>query len=366
MKILIIAPLTPPYTGNALPVKLIFDHLDKRHDIKLVNLNKKSYKAGINSLKRVFEIINVFFQIILSFKNKDLIYLTIAESFSGNLRDLIIYSIMFSKRKKTIIHMLGGASMKNILDENNGIIFKINRFFIKRLGNVIVEGQMQADFFSKVIPMEQIYIIPNFAQEFLFTNTKAIEEKFLKVEPLNLLFLSNMIYGKGHNELLNAFIQLDSIEKEQLRIDFAGNFDTEKEKNDFLKKISSYSQIKYNGHVSGKEKHRLFSNAHVFCLPTYYPYEGQPFVIVEAYASGCAVITTNHSGISNIFTDKINGYEVEKASVESLKMALKSIISQKSNLSSFAIINYNHALEKYTEQNYLIKIEKLVNQYSIN
>jgi glycosyltransferase involved in cell wall biosynthesis len=53
--------------------------------------------------------------------------------------------------------------------------------------------------------------------------------------------------------------------------------------------------------VDGPGKKNLFSEAHIFCLPTYYPYEGQPIAILEAFASGCVVITTNHSGISDFF-----------------------------------------------------------------
>ena len=42
----------------------------------------------------------------------------------------------------------------------------------------------------------------------------------------------------------------------------------------------------------GKEKEMLYQAAHVFVLPTRYPVESQPITILEALASGCAVITT--------------------------------------------------------------------------
>ena len=72
--------------------------------------------------------------------------------------------------------------------------------------------------------------------------------------------------------------------------------------------------------MTGEKKRRLFAEAHVFCLPTYYSYyEGQPISILEAYASGCVVITTDHGGICDIFKDKINGFRVEKRSCLSIK-----------------------------------------------
>lgn len=364
MKILIIAPLKAPYTGNALPIKLIFDYYKEFHQITLVNLNKKSFKAGIDSLKRIFEIIRIFFLVSIKCSKKDIIYLTIAESFSGNLRDIIIYILTYSKRKKTIIHMLGGAAMKSILDEKNGMIFKVNRFFISRLGAVIVEGKAQADFFSNVISPDRIFIVPNFAQEYLFTNELEIEEKFSNTKVFKVLFLSNMILGKGHQELISAFLQLNANDKQKFQLDFAGSFENEEEKEIFVQKIAPFNQVRYHGHVSGNEKIELFKNAHIFILPTYYPYEGQPFVIIEAYAGGCFVITTNHSGIGYIFSDKINGMLVEKKSVDSIVNAFKSIIKKNDDLLIIGKSNYKYALMNYTESNYIKGIEHVINSLS--
>lgn len=51
----------------------------------------------------------------------------------------------------------------------------------------------------------------------------------------------------------------------------------------------------------------LFVESHVFVLPTYYLFEGQPIGIIEAYAAGCVVVTTRHSNICDIFSGSING-----------------------------------------------------------
>ena len=45
----------------------------------------------------------------------------------------------------------------------------------------------------------------------------------------------------------------------------------------------------------GREKDELFRHAHIFVLPS--KTEGQPLVLLEALASGCAVIATNVGGI---------------------------------------------------------------------
>ena len=40
-----------------------------------------------------------------------------AESFAGNMRDLVIYNLCKKDLDKTYIHMLGGAGMKEILSK---------------------------------------------------------------------------------------------------------------------------------------------------------------------------------------------------------------------------------------------------------
>ena len=90
----------------------------------------------------------------------------------------------------------------------------------------------------------------------------------------------------------------------------------------------------------------LFAAAHVFCLPTYYPYEGQPLSILEAYASGCVVVTTNHSGIRDVFKPEENGYEVEKKSAESIAQVLTKIAAAPAMLMMCGIAEHNNSIAR--------------------
>jgi glycosyltransferase involved in cell wall biosynthesis len=97
-----------------------------------------------------------------------------------------------------------------------------------------------------------------------------------------------------------------------------------------LNKIADNEELKYLGKfIDGVEKRKLYCESHIFCLPTYYPFEGQPISILEGYATGCAVITSNHSGIPFIFKDEKNGFMVEKKSVSSLTESLRKAILEK-------------------------------------
>jgi glycosyltransferase involved in cell wall biosynthesis len=169
---------------------------------------------------------------------------------------------------------------------------------------------------------------------------------------LRVLFLSNLLPGKGHEELADAFMGLDEGSKASIRIDLAGAFESERAKAQFLAKVGGDQRIQYHGTVAGERKRALFDRAHVFCLPTYYPYEGQPISILEAYAAGCAVITTNHSGIPDVFRDGVNGIQVAKRSVGDLRVALERALKEPETLRQMAATNFTIARDVYRTSAY--------------
>ncbi len=358
MKILFIAPLPPPHTGNSLPILKLVNSINVDHNAYVIKTNKKKHKAGITSIGRIFKIISILYQVALRHKRFDKVYLSIAESGPGNVRDLFIYFILRKRLNSTYIHMFGGAAMQKILEPSNSLRFKLNKKYISKLAGVFVEGKAQKDTFSNVIKPDNIHIVPNFAENHLFTTLTNINSKFENFNQVRILFLSNMLTGKGHIELITSYNNLRPETRKNIRIDFAGKLVSDKEL--FLDSINGSPNVIYHGIVSGENKRKLFADAHIFCLPTYYPYEGQPFSIIEAYAAGCAVITTNHSGIGYIFANGINGIEVEKKSIESLCKTIENAVQNKDALCQYACKNFNTASLVYTEENFIKTVRKIL------
>jgi len=327
--------------------------LNKYHRVVLINLSKGSFKQGISSFKRIIRIARVLKEVWVKSKDADVIYITISQSFSGNIRDILFYLICFKSLSRVIIHLHGGG-IRNLIFDKNRFLKKINRFFIIRLGGVIVLGQSLVTIFSDMIPKQRVHIVAAFAENYLFLNEEKIENKFQMTSPLRILFMSNLIIGKGHEELIDAYHGLSKELQKMLRIDFAGSFESDSDEKKFLKKVDGFERIHYHGIVEGAEKKDLFARAHIFCLPTYYYYyEGQPISILEAYASGCAVITTDHGGIRDIFKDGINGFEVQKKSSKSIKLVIEKIIDNIGQLLPMALSNRKTAHNKYRQSNHI-------------
>jgi glycosyltransferase involved in cell wall biosynthesis len=348
MKVLLIAPLPPPTHGQSLASDVIYRELREHHDVQAVDMAKPIARHRWGSLGRVLPIFRVLAEVARRKRGVDIIYLSISESLLGNLKDLCIYLICYRSLDRMFIHLLGGAGMKRMLDKR-GVQYRLNRAFIPRLKGVIVEGQAQAATFATLARQENIHIVHNFAEDFLFVDEPSIERKFAAMTTLNVLFLSNLLPGKGHDELLDAFLGLSDDLKAKIRIAFVGGFESEAAKTEFLTRLDGHAALRYLGNfIAGEAKKALYGETHVFCLPTYYPYEGQPISILEAYATGCVVVTTRHSGIPEVFADLVNGYAVETRSAESIRVALERMLGCPERLVDIALTNRRVAGDAYT------------------
>lgn len=357
-----IMPLPPPLTGQSVACELLYESFPEKEDIALINISKFSFSQGINSLGRLWSVLNIFWKCFIIRRRSDLIYLTISESIAGNLKDIIIYLIFWNRIDRMVIHLHGGAGMRKILSKKSPLLFTINSFFLKRMGGVIVLGDRLKSMYVNVVSPSKLHVVPNFANEEYFVSPELIDLKFECVDEMRLLFLSNLLPGKGHVELLAALSQLPIQMRRRLHVDFVGGFESSDAESHFLQMVQAVSdlRIRVHGVVHGEKKRQFLERAHLFCLPTYYPYEGQPISILEAYASGCAVMTTDHSGIFDTFTPGVNGFEVEPRNPASIRAALEQALEHPDQLFRFARANHNKAINEYRTVKHLETLKKII------
>jgi glycosyltransferase involved in cell wall biosynthesis len=353
MKIFFIAPLSPPLTGQSVMNDATLNFLKNNNDVLILNLSSNSLSSHLSIKKFLINIQN-FFKIII-FSNKcDVIYFNISESFFGNLRDLFFFLLLGFRLKKTYLHLHGGTGYISIISRYK--FFKVlNKFFLRQAAGVIVLDEIYKNFLINTLGLKNLHVLPNHAEKDLFLNSSQIKHKFSNNNnKLKVIFLSNFLEGKGYLEILDAYKSLSKIEQKNILIDFAGNFISEKDRLVFFRSIQPFKSLNYVGLISEiQEKRNFLSQAHVLCLPTYYPYEGQPIAILEAYAAGCAVITTNHASIPNLAKNNINGYIVEKGSSIDLASAFRNSLNNMGKLEDFGLVNNKIARKNFTFNSYI-------------
>ncbi len=292
-----------------------------------------------------------------------MIYLVISQSVAGNIKDLLTYILCFSKLDRMLIHLHGGG-IRSTVFEKYPLLEAMNRFFLKRVGGVIVLGPSLVNIFKGRMNSERIHVVPNFSEDYLFCDEQEIEKKFFNIKPMRILFLSNLIDGKGHNELLDAYKSLDQKLKNEIELHYAGSIESEDDKKRILQAAEEERTIFYHGTVTGEEKRKLLAGSHVFCLPTYYPYEGQPISILEAYASGCVVLTTDQGGIGDIFENNVNGFLIEKRSPESIQkvthMMLEKGLVDGGRMTRMALFNRQLAFKNFRTSIFVSSILKVI------
>jgi glycosyltransferase involved in cell wall biosynthesis len=350
VKLLLIAPLPPPATGHSIAAKTLLDALERRHTVTVVNLSKEGFRHGVDSIARIADVARILVKVRREKETADVIYLTISESLAGNIKDLLIYAICFAKLPQFVIHLHGG-SIKKVLFDRSVLLRRINKFFLSRLGGAVILGESHREIFSSLVAADRIHIVPNSAADDVFLSEGAVRAKFASDDRLRVLFLSNLIEGKGHVELVEAYRALDVDLRARVQIDFAGAFESDRERDLFEQQIRGLDGVYYHGVVEGRAKLDLLSSAHILCLPTSL-FEGQPISILEAYAAGCVVMTTAQGGIPDVFKGGVNGYQIEPKSADSIRQSLERALTERDRLLPIALSNMTSARQTHSASTY--------------
>jgi glycosyltransferase involved in cell wall biosynthesis len=371
LHVLLIGTLPPIYTGQSVSFKMLTDNIQHEANIRVVNLSGRNVgsNSGEPSSARAFD----YFFIIFDFFSKvirrtDVVYITIAQSTHGFFRDFIFICTSKLFGRKVIVHLKGG-NYGNFFAKQSKAFKAIIRWTLRKTDRILVLGEkLRAMYDFEPALKDKIYVVENGLPFEPVQVTK--EKRIIENEPINLLFLSNLIESKGYLDLIEALkILQEKYEFNDIRCHFAGEFmlndddhhvtSLEQAKTAFFTKIESYNlgdSVIYYGTVDGVAKEKLLKLAHVFVLPTNYNNEGQPVSIIEALAYATPVIATDYRAISDMLIDGETGFFVKYGDPEDLASRIKRTIE---NAEDFSAMSRNaRALyeSKFTTEEHLSRI----------
>lgn len=354
-KVLIIGPFPKPISGVSLANKVVKDVLRKSNEYNVDKINT-SYPVfedavGSFSIKKLIFFLKInckAFKIV----RKDIIYMTPGQTFFGVLKYASFTCLGSLLKKEMIIHVHG-----NYLGTQYGLLLGIKKrifyFFISKFTKGIVLSDSLKSNLTPFLSPKKIVTLPNFAEKYLISDSP------INANEIRIVYLSNLMEEKGILILLNA---LQVLEKKSIKYTakVAGNIDHRLSK-EIKEKLKTIENTNYIGIVEGKTKKELLEWGNIFVLPTYYKMEGQPISILEAMATKNVIITTKHAGISDIITEKINGFFVEKKDVESLASILIYLSEHKDEIARISECNKIHFLNNYTIETFEKNLLKILN-----
>jgi len=118
-------------------------------------------------------------------------------------------------------------------------------------------------------------------------STSYLEKKGIKPKKY-ILAVARFVPEKGLHDLIEAFADLEG----DYQLVIAGDADHETAYSRKLKQLAAKDErIVLTGYITGEELNQVFTNARLFCLPSYH--EGLPIALLEAMSYGLPVLVSD-------------------------------------------------------------------------
>jgi glycosyltransferase involved in cell wall biosynthesis len=342
----LVGSLPPPYTGQAVAFEMLVQAVRERGwPHRTINLSR-GLGEELTTFPRARHRVRDFSLLLAEYGRaaafgQKTVYLTIAQSRRGFLRDLPVIWLAALFRHRIVLHLHGG-NYGNFYREQPTWYRALIRATLRRADLVLVLGERLRSMFDFEPELSlRLRVVPNGLP---FACRPVEEPKRLPkspAEPVNVLYLSNLVESKGYLDLLAAAsILVKERGMRHLRFHFCGSFmenpaDDRRVRSaehartlfdDFVREHGLEEQVAYRGTVVGEEKDRMLREAHFFVLPTYYNNEGQPVSIIEAMAHGAVVISTDYRAIPDVVRDGVTGRLVPYEQPAAIADAITSLV----------------------------------------
>jgi len=352
-QVLFIGAVPPPLNGQSFAFEMAYKHYD---DVKsLISQNFEGLSKGYKFFLTIVACVKYLFYAI--FKAPSLVYLIGSRSILGSIKDIICISIFSRTNSKIILH-IHGSGFDQFIDT---FPFWLKSFAISQYQKVdlfFVLHESMVKEYEKYIPKAKTQVVRNFYDPVMdqFTFSKS------RTNIVRIAYLSGIFFQKGIFVLLDAF-ELLKRKYPYLELHVAGTFNTDEEmsaidcEKEFMLRMTPNSGIYYHGFLSGIEKCEFLNNTDLFVLPTMHPSEGIPISIIEAFRSGCVVISSKLLYLPLLVTE-LEGKCAEPGSVESLIQNIEYFILNKIEVHRISTHNINHAQRHYNLNQYIFSIKE--------
>ncbi len=194
--------------------------------------------------------------------------------------------------KKVIIHLHAGPFMAWYNSVSLKKQKRIKRIF-ECADIVLVLGEYWKDELKVIIPENKMIV--------LYNGVQCPTQNPYKVDARNIVYFGVMRKEKGTYDLIDAVEKIDELIPEDIKVVLCGN-DLEGNIREIIKEKGLTNRFVLPGWVNGEQKERIYKEAMMDILPSYY--EGLSMTILEAMARGIPVITTNISTMPELVEER--------------------------------------------------------------
>ena len=302
LKVLLVGTLPPPIGGAGVLLNHLINALHGRNDIEIIVVNTSGVRGHV--VTGFFRFLGILWQIIKGVISADIVSIHVAPT-GLPLIGPIVCALTLLLRKPFLVRKFGGVDYRDF-----GVVRRsLSRWVVKCADLYLVETK------SLVKAAEEDGI----AKTEWYPNNRPKSSLSSPKKRLcrNFVFLSLLKRTKGIIEILEAAERFDS----DINVDVYGPF------HDGLseKMFANLKRVKYRGVAPPDQVPDILSQYDALLLPTYYPGEGYPGILLEAYCAGMPVITTRWKSIPEI-VDETCGFLLEPKNSNELFNAMKKLV----------------------------------------
>lgn len=300
MKLLILAQTPPPLHGQSLMVETAVRGLPE-HGIEVchVNLRLSRDHADIGGWRpgKLLALLDACFHTIVArfTENCDTLYYVPAPAKRGALyRDWLVMALCRPFFRRLVLHFHNGGLGDWLARDVTALERIITRALLGRTDLAIVlTDSLRRD--AEALGPRRVAIVPNG-----IATPKPAPGSVR--DPRLVLFLGQVSAEKGALDLLAAVRRLRT-SGHSVRIVFAGAVDAEAAAAIAASRTEDLGCGEFAGFVGPVAKAALLARCACLALPTRYAHEGQPLVLLEAFAADCPVVATRWRGIADTVPD---------------------------------------------------------------
>ena len=365
-------------TGQAMMFQLLIDVLCKKNwPVKVYNIadTRETFNLRINASFTILRMLD-YIKLIpviwlrLLFARKSLVYLTIAQSKMGFLRDILIIWGAFLHGHLLICQQFGGYYSTFYNTQN-----RFTRFLIRRTlslaTRIIVEGEVVKEQFTFLDDHnDKICSVPNGLPERSIKAAKKAKT-YARAQPFKMIFLSNMIETKGYWDVLKA-VEILRNKQRNIKCHFIGKFmsafdaakhpdpkDAREAFFNYIEKKGLKDYISYSEGLLGQDKAKAFKESNLFLLPSNYLYEGQPVSILEAMAYGVVTIATDYRLIPTMVENNHTGFFVKYGDHEAIAAKVEYLMDYPEEYKKLSLNSIRRFQEYFRPECYVDRMIKV-------
>jgi len=350
MKIAQVVCVFPPYKGGIGKVAQDYHHFVVQSGYESLVFTPE-YDRDKNSdyfvrIKPWIKYGNGAFIPQLFFYLKDCDIIHFHYPFFGAIEIMWLFSFFKKKKQKIIIHYhMDTLSLKGVAK----ILSTPSVFFSKKLldrADFItcasldyIKNSSIGGFYKK---NPQKFIEIPFGVDVSFFNP--VENAPLENKLLFVGGLDRAHYFKGLDVLLKSLAGLKNI---SFNLRVVGNGDLRITYENMARDLGIEHSVSFLGALTESELANCYRSSDIFVLPSINSHEAFGIVLIEAMASGNAVIASRLPGVRNVFEDGKQGYYFSPGNVENLSEKISLALSDKNSLKIMKCEARKHAIEFY-------------------